>query len=219
VGCARFQARRPVTTFFDQLQQEQQAIIALSKRGSLDGYLGQELLRFISLGGTLKGVPGFTLDATASVDERFITHVLGRSLIESFFQLMHLYDDPTQTVARWDRYKDGFKREYGKLMSEPTMQGRSLEPAGANWNALQPALDVRSVMAQLKNAVGQKLDPLYVIYRITSFDTHGKTLTALLDDVFGKPVNFPVLDIRFALELMAEEYISMLIGVRQRLSI
>ena len=208
-----------MTTFFDQLQQEEEVINTLSKLHGLDGDLGQELLRFISLGGTLKGVPGFTLNNAASVNERFITHVLGRSLIESFFQLMHLYDDPTQTTARWDRYKDGFRKEYGKLMLEPTMQGRLLEPAGANWNALQPALDVRSVMAQLNNAAGQRLDPLYVIYRITSFDTHGKTLTALLEDVFGKPVNFPVLNIGFALELMAEEYISILGGVRQRLSI
>jgi hypothetical protein len=63
------------------------------------------------------------------------------------------------------------------------------------------------------------LDALYVIYRITSFDTHGKTLTALLEDVFGKPVNFPVLNIGTALELMAEEYISILARVRQRLGI
>lgn len=208
-----------MTTFFDQLQQQESAINTLSQRPGLDGYLGQELLRFISIGGTLKGVPGFTLNTTASVNERFITHVLGRSLIESFFQQMHLHDDPAQTAARWDRYKDGFRREYGKLMSEPTMQGRALEPAGANWNTLSPALDVRSVLTQLTNATGQKLDPLYVIYRITSFDTHGNTLTALLKDVFGKPVNFPVLDMGFALELMAEEYISILGGVRRRLSI
>ena len=206
-------------TFFDQLKGEMPVITQLSKYPGIDGYLGQELLRFHSIGGTLSDVPEFKLDDKASVDERYLTHVLGRSLIESFFQLMHLYDSPAQTAARWDRFKGGFKKEYAKLMAEPTMQNRPLEPAGANWSTLQSALDVRSLLSQLANTSGARLDELYVIYRITSFDTHGKTLAALLEDVFGKPVSFPVLRIGFALEIMAEEYLSILRAVRQRLAI
>ncbi len=46
------------------------------------GFLGQEALRFHSIAGTLKanGMVGNSSD-----DERYISHILARSLIENFF--------------------------------------------------------------------------------------------------------------------------------------
>ena len=46
----------------------------------------------------------------------------------------------------------------------------------------------------------------YFIYRIASFDTHGKSLDTIFQEVFGKQVNFSVLDIGYAIKLIVNQY-------------
>ncbi len=70
------------------------------------------------------------------------------------------------------------------------------------------------MLAQLKNDYGDRLSYLYFIYRITSFDTHGKNLDNLLQTTFGKAVNFPVLDIGYAFDMVANQYLVILEQIR-----
>lgn len=79
------------------------------------GLLGQEAMRFRSIAGTLK-VNGM-LD-NSNVDQRFITHILARSVIESFFWLTYIFDDPAQRQARYNEFVNSFKLEYLKLHNE-----------------------------------------------------------------------------------------------------
>ena len=201
---------------FALLEAELPTLTILSTHRGHHGFFGQETLRFYSLAGTLMRARSFKLDLTATVDERYITHVIVRSLIEAFFQLVYLYDDPAQTAYRWDIFKNGFKKEYNKLLSEPQLRKAALQPAQTLDPALPPALDVKSMLAQMRNNHGNKLDYLYVIYRITSFDIHGKNLSALLEDVFGHPVNFPILNIAYAIDLIANQYLVTLQDLRAR---
>lgn len=60
-----------MTSHFDQLASELETFKKLSQNGGVNGFLGQEVLRFHSIAGTLLTVENFTLDETASVDERY----------------------------------------------------------------------------------------------------------------------------------------------------
>lgn len=68
-------------------------------------------------------------------------------------------------------------------------------------------MDVNSLLAQVRNDHGDRLNYLYFIYRVTSFDTHGKNLDAIFQEAFGKQANFPVLDIGYAVQLVANQYL------------
>lgn len=194
---------------FEQLKNELSAIKTLSARGGINGFFGQEALRFHSVAGTL--LENFTTDKNTGVDERYITHILARSLMENYFWLLYIYDDP---VKRADRYKElinSLKRDYLKLLNEPLLPYKEkLETADPAWSTLPKAMDVNSMLAQLKNDYGDRLSYLYFIYRITSFDTHGKNLDNLLQTTFGKAVNFPVLDIGYAFDMVANQYLVIL---------
>jgi hypothetical protein len=80
-----------MTDYFRQLQNQLRAIRSLSSCGGVKGFLGQEALRFHSIAGTL--LAHFSLDNDASVDERYITHILARSLLENYFWLIYLFDN------------------------------------------------------------------------------------------------------------------------------
>jgi len=48
---------------------------------------------------------------------------------------------------------------------------------------------------------------MYFLYRITSFDTHGKSMRSLFVEAFGKDCHFPFLKIAEPIDLIANEYL------------
>jgi len=205
------------TNHFEQLKSDLEAYRSLSSRGGHLGFFGQEALRFHSIAGTLVEGCDFRLDESANTDERYFTHILVRSLLENYFWIIYLFDDPAQTSNRYDELKNSFKRDYVKLLNENHLPHKDkLEPADPSWSTLPRAFDVNSMMAQSTNDYGDRLNYLYFVYRITSFDTHGKSLGAIFQDVFGKTCNFPVLKIGCAIDLMANQYLVVLQELRSR---
>lgn len=205
-----------MTTSFNQLQAELAVIRTLSSSGGPNGFFGQEALRFYSIAGTLMG-NAYALDETASVDERYLTHVLIRSLLENYFTIIYLFDDHAHTAPRYEALKNSFKEDYRKLLNEPQLPRKSeLEAADPTWKNLPGLPNVSSMLAQVKNIHGDRLDYLYFVYRITSFDTHGRSLGAIFEAVFGKKCHFPVLKIKYALELIANQYLVVLNDLRSR---
>jgi hypothetical protein len=166
-----------------------------------------EFMRFHSVGDTvLVSFP----NTTTSVDERIITHILLRSILENFFWLLYIFDgaNAASWSSRFDEYMNGFKREYSKLYADPDLPRKSeIEQSNPSWSSLQKPRDLNSVLVAVKNAHGSRLDYLYFTYRITSFDTHGKTLKSLFSSAFQKDCNFPVLKIEEVIELMADSYL------------
>jgi hypothetical protein len=194
---------------FEILANELHKIKSISSRTDAVGFYGQEVLRFHSIAGTV--LDSFTTDENASVDERYITHVLARSLMENFFRIIYIFDDPAQRNTRYQKLVDSFKRDYCKLYNEPQLpQKGDLEPADSSWLNMPRLMDVNSLLAQLTNDYGGRLTYLYFIYRITSFDTHGNNLGVLLQSAFGKQVNFPILKIGYAFDLVANQYLVIL---------
>ena len=199
-----------MTDHFDRLQQEKQKLVTVSEGLGPNAYFTQESLRFISMAGTMKSM-NFTLDATAKVDERHITHVLTRSLLENYFWLLYIFDDDTQKQKRYDELLNSFKLEYSKLLKEPELPHKDqLEPEDQSWAMVPRGLDVKSMLAQIKNDHGQRLDYLYFVYRISSFDTHGKNLGTIGRSCFRKVVNFPVLQLNEVFDLIANHYLVIL---------
>jgi hypothetical protein len=78
-----------------------------------------------------------------------------------------------------EELKNSFKKDYHKLLNEPRLPRKNeLEPADPSWANLPRGLDVNSMLAQVKNDYGHRLNYLYFVYRIASFDTHGKQTVA-----------------------------------------
>lgn len=206
-------------TEFEKLKAELPAFTTLSKMSGANGFFGQEALRFYSIAGTLLDIPTFSLDENSTVDERYITHVLVRSLLENYFTIVYMFDDPLKTSARYGELQNTFKNEYRKLMDDlnkPNWQTfmqayqAKLEPADPTWNKPPGLPDVNTMLAGLRNNYGDRLNYLYPLYRITSFDTHGRSLGAIFEAVFGKTCNFPVLKLKYAFELIANQYLVVL---------
>jgi hypothetical protein len=203
--------------YFEQLKAELLAIRKLAQSSGANGFFAQEVLRFYSIAGTLLALEGFSLDEKATVDERYMTHVLSRSLLENYFWIIYLFDDPAKTSDRYEELKNSFKKDYHKLLNEPLLPRKNeLEPADPSWANLPRGLDVNSMLAQVKNDYGDRLNYLYFVYRITSFDTHGKSLGTIFEDVFGKNCSFPVLKIKYAFELVANQYLVVLNDLRSK---
>lgn len=193
------------TDHFELLNSEIARFDAISGVAGPIGLLGQEAMRFRSIAGTLKA--NGMLD-NSSVDQRYITHILARSLIESFFWLMYIFDDPTMRWARYDELANSFKAEYLKLHNEQLPINSSIPPPDPAWKNLPRAPDVRTMLGRLQNICGNKLDYLYPIYRIASFDTHGKNLNNIITSAFGgTSPNFPILDLKFGFDLIANQYL------------
>lgn len=172
------------------------------------GFLGQEALRFYSIAGTLKANE---MVNDTSVDVRYISHILARSLIENFFWMVYIFDDPANRQSRYEELITSFKRQYGKFYDEDLLINSQLEPPGQGWSQLPSGLDVRSMISQVSGDHGQQLDRLYAIYRITSFDTHGKSLDNISESAHGHPgLNFPVLNLVNCFDVIANEYLSTL---------
>lgn len=209
---------------FDMLKKEIPNMQALKLKADASGFFIQEVLRFHSLAGTMHN-SGFKLDASCSVDERYLTHVLCRSLLEPFFIILYVFDDSTKTSARYEEQKNSFKIQYLKLMnnlSDPewsnfmNSHGSQLQLADPNWSTLKGLKDISSILAAIKGPQKTRLDYLYPLYRITSFDTHGRSLGTIFESVFGKQCNFPVLDISLAIEIMADGYLCILNELRRK---
>jgi hypothetical protein len=190
---------------FQILKSELSSFSELGSKPGPIGFFGQEALRFHSIAGTLKESG---MVANASVDERFISHILARSLIESFFWLVYIFDNTALRKSRYDELITSFKREYLRFYNENLPINSSLAAPDPNWVQLQGGLDVKSMIAQVRNDQGQRLDPLYSIYRILSFDTHGKSLNNIIMSALGSAIpNFPVLDLEYAFDLIANQYL------------
>ena len=199
---------------FDVLKQQLTKLEALSGQSDEIGYFAQEALRFYSIAGTLKEND---LLKNASAGERQISHILGRSLLEGYFWLIYIFDDPAQRKARFEEKLHAFKREYGKFWNEQLVPGKNqMEPADASWAGLPKAKDVNSLLAQVKNDYGDRLSYLYFVYRVASFDTHGNSMDALFQSVFGKPCNFSVLDFNYGFDLIANQYLVILKELQDR---
>lgn len=194
---------------FKKLEDELPTIQSIANGVGPNAFYAQEVLRFRSIAGTL--LNSFHLEKDASIDERYITHILARSLLENYFWLIYLFDDPAQKQARYDQLISSFKREYLKLTNEKMLPHKDqLEKADLSWSNLSKALDVNSMLAQIKNDYGDRLNYLYFVYRISSFDTHGKNLNTIFQTVFEKKSNFPILDLKFTFDLIANQYLVIL---------
>lgn len=199
---------------FVVLKQQLATFEALSGKPGEIGYFAQEALRFYSIAGTLKENG---LLKNASVGERQISHILGRSLLEGYFWLIYIFDDEAERKSRFDEKLHAFKREYGKFWNEGLVPGKSqMEPADANWAGLSRAKDVNSLLAQVKNDYGDRLSYLYFVYRVASFDTHGNSMDSLFQSVFGKPCNFSAIDFNYGFDLIANQYLVILQGLQSR---
>lgn len=205
--------------YFDLLDKSLDDVKLLQTQTGVIRYFADEVMRFRSIAGTLRAVGGFTLDETASADERSITHVLMRSLLEGYFNILYLFDDVTQASARYLGLTNAFKHEYIKLMNEgagstlaPVLQANPnpLEPANPLWVTTPRIPDARSILEAITNQYGDRLGFLYFTYRVSSFDTHGRGHKGLYEDVFNKAGNFPVLKIKNAIDIVANEYLVVL---------
>ena len=213
----RYKSKRRLTemSYFEGLKNELPTLRVAANSSGPVGFFAQEALRFYSVAGAIKG--SFSLDESANFDERCMTHILFRSLLENYFRILYSFDEPSDIQARYDSVVENFKREYGKLLNEPMLPRKNeLEPAGAGWSQLQRGLDMNSMLAQLRNDYGDRLSYLYFTYRIASFDTHGNNLKGVADDAFGKSCNFPVLKLEYAIGLVSNQYLVVLGDMRGR---
>ena len=191
---------------YEALGDEISNIIGLSNGVGVDSFFAQEVLRFYSIARTVSST--FDLDDLSKPEERYITHILSRSLLENYFWILYIFDDKNKKTERYECLLNSFKKEYHKLMNEPAMNCQvGLEPADPAWSSIPRGLDVNSMLAQLKNDYGDRLNYLYFTYRISSFDTHGKNLSTVLESVFNKKSNFPFLKLKYAFDLISNQYL------------
>jgi hypothetical protein len=197
---------------FELLKQEVPSLEALSGAPNEIGYFAQEALRFFSIAGTLREND---MLKNASAAERQISHILGRSLLEGFYWLIYIFDDTAQRKDRYEQKLNAFKLQYHKLWNEPLIPDKSkLEPSDPSWAALSPGLDVNSMLGKCRNDYGNRLSYLYFVYRVSSFDTHGNSMTNLFESSFGKDCHFTVLNLEFGFDLIANQYLIILQELR-----
>lgn len=208
----------PNTDYFKLLNEELSSAEELSKQKNAKGFLAQEILRFNSIAGTL--LANFSADKTASIDERHITHPLIRSLLENFFKILYIFDDSEFESERFEKSVNGFKEEYRKLFNDLSQEAwekkfmkeyrDAFQPAKEEWKDLPKLINTNDILVHLKNNHGDSLQFLYVLYRITSFDIHGNSLKIFFDETFDTQCNFPIIDIKYALNLIASTYVELL---------
>ena len=96
-------------------------------------------------------------------------------------------------------------------MADPLVPKKDeLEPADPTWSGLPKPMDVNSMLAQVKNDLGDRLSYLYFVYRVASFDTHGNSMAVLFEQAFGKSCNFSALNLKFGFDLIANQYLVIL---------
>ncbi|MGH2509643.1 MAG: hypothetical protein ACRDHZ_19875, partial [Ktedonobacteraceae bacterium] len=77
--------------YFQQLEIELPRIKAHVPVHPRIAFFVQEVLRFYSVAGTIG--QSFN-NINTNIDERIMSHILIRSLIENYFKLLYIYDDP-----------------------------------------------------------------------------------------------------------------------------
>jgi len=180
------------------------------------GFFLQETLRFISIAGTLKN-SSINLGHSAIDDERYFSHILLRSLLENYFTNIWLFDDLSVTSARYNNLIQGFASNYSKLMDDlngnPTWKpflagvGSKLEPKSSLVVSGAMGMSVSSMLANMKRYVGARPDFLYPLYRITSFDVHGRSLSNVMEASFNKTgLVFPIIDVNAAIDDISVDY-------------
>lgn len=213
-----------MTNNYDQFEQERQNLKSLEQRNDELGFFSQECSRFYTISKTLK-MSGMDLGITCPPDVRYMTHPLIRSLLENFAAIIYIFDDLVNASSRYEIIKNKFKIDYNKLINgfqaPPwdtiiTTQNLQLEPSNTNWSTIPKPLDVNSMLAAVRNNYGNRLDYLYMAYRISSFDTHGRSLETIFNSVFNKKCNFPVLNVDYVFELIASEYLAILNKLKQQ---
>lgn len=198
---------------FTLLRNEVASLEAISDHPEVIGYFAQEALRFYSIAGTL--IENDMLQNKSAAD-RQISHILGRSLLEGFFWLLYIFDDAAKRTDRFQEKKDAFKREYAKLWNDPLVPRKAeMEPAADGWAGLDRPKDMNTMLAQLRNDHGDRLNFLYSTYRISSFDTHGNSMESLFQSTFGKQCKFSVLDFVFGFDIIANQYLVILHQLRK----
>lgn len=207
---------------YNLFEQEISRINTIQPKNDATSFFIQECLRFYSISRTLIN-SNIDLSINCCPETRYITHPLARSLLENFFAITYIFDKPNNVSKRYKKLKNSFKEEYRKLINElqiapwdkiVTTNNWSLEPYNPIWNTSEKLPNVREMLKSVRNAYGDKLDYLYVIYRITSFDTHGRSLETIFSTVFGKKCNFPVLNLNSVFEIIASEYLVILKKIR-----
>ena len=193
-------------------------ILSFSQNQDVTGFFIQDLLKFLSVAGTLKAPGnGLNLGFSATVDERYLTHPVLRVLLENYFLCLWLFDDLGQSSSRYDNVLGKFADDYSKLWNEitadPSLAGfmagaGSVLPNAASLAVPQGSLpDVRSMLAAVKRLNGTRSSDLYVLYRITSFDVHGRSLASTIEAAFSQTaLHFPILDVSTAIDQMSIDY-------------
>ena len=193
---------------FKLLEAELPRLQELAEEPGSIAFLAQECMRFYSLADLLKET--FSLTNTTA-EERYITHILGRSLLEGFFWVIYIFDSDDDRASRYEEKLNAFRREYGKLWAEKIIPHRTeMDPPGTGWSSLQKPKDINSMLAQLKNDHGDRLNYLYFLYRVASFDTHGNSLSTFFESAFEKDCNFSTLDFAYGIDLIANTYLVIL---------
>ena len=199
---------------FKLLENELPVLRNLSDKPGARAFFAQECMRFYSIAESLRQTFTLTND---TAEERYITHVLGRSLLEGFFWVIYIFDTPGNRDSRYDEKLNAFRREYGKFWNEKIVPDRvQLEPADPNWASMPKPLDVNSMLTQLKNDHGDRLNYLYFVYRVSSFDTHGNSLSTIFEAVFGNSSNFTTLDFKYGFDLIANTYLVIMNELRKQ---
>jgi len=213
----------PNTDYFKLLHKQLSSAKELSTQKSAKGFLGQEILRFHSIAGTLlsntKPNGRFVLDDGASVDERYITQPLIRSLLENFFRIIYIFDDSELESERFEKAVNGFKEDYRKLLNALKKRGwenfmneygSSLQPANNEWSGLPKLKNINDILVEMDKVKDHKLQRLYALYRMSSFDIHGNSLKIFFDVAFNTECGFPIIKIKDAINMIAYTYVALL---------
>lgn len=192
-------------TYFEMLEKIIPDFLNHVTTSSHEKFFINEALRFYSIAGTIKA-SFHNIDN--SIDERIMTHILARSIIENYFRLLYVFDDPNQSASRFNECLNDFKKNYLKLYNEPHLPQKSqLHQPDPAWSQLPNQKDLNSMMAALKNDYGDRFNYLYVIYRVSSLDTHGNSLECFFDATFQQKCNIPYLKLDKAFNLIANQYL------------
>ncbi|RXK88304.1 hypothetical protein EST62_03555 [Chlorobaculum sp. 24CR] len=186
---------------------KKEEIYSFTSTVSHECFLKEEVLRFISIAGTIAN--SFPNVAT-SIDERILSHIMLRSVIENYIKIRYIFHDSSKTANRFDEILNSFRDEYSKLFNDIHSAYRSeIETPIIGWKTRPKAPNLKDMLSIIKDDLGESLDKSYFIYRIGSFDTHGNSLNALFNAVFDKDCNFPYLEIFSIIEHIADYYLSL----------
>ena len=154
-------------------------------------------------------------DACNPPDQRNVTHPLLRTVLEGWIWVSYIFweNDESTRKVRFNEFLNGFKIEYRKLIEDkhlPRKDELLPIPEGENWKDLDRPMNAKDLLVSMKNDHGDRLDYLYFVYRVTSFDIHAKTSNALFSKAFGKPSPFTYIKPDKIINLLANHYLEIL---------